>query len=57
MMCAYVRALPMVETVYAGEGGDEPRMELLSTLRKAKSTLRHIIVFSGSHSLKWTVDA
>jgi hypothetical protein len=57
MMCAYVRALPMVETVYVGEGGDEPRMELLSTLRKAKSTLRHITVFSGSHSLKWTVDA
>lgn len=47
----------MLETVYAVEGGDGPRVELLNTLCKAKPTLRIVTVFSGSLYLKWTADA
>jgi len=54
-MCAYVRSFPIVETIYATEGG-EFRTQLLDHLCKAKSTLRTIIVLSGSLHLDWRAD-
>lgn len=56
-MCAYVRSFPMVESIFATEGGDEFRAQLLESLCKAKPTLRIVTVLSGSLRLKWTVDA
>ena len=56
-MCAYVRSFPIVEMLYATEGGEpEFRMQLLDHLCKAKSTLRTITVLLGSLHLDWIAD-
>ena len=57
MMCAYVRSFPIVETLYATEGGEpEFRTQLLDHLCKAKSTLHTITILSGSLRLDWIAD-
>jgi hypothetical protein len=56
MLCAYVRLFPTVETVYAIEVKGEFRTQLFDHLCKAKSTLRKVIVLSGSLRLDWTAD-
>ncbi|KAH9030032.1 hypothetical protein EDB85DRAFT_1891765 [Lactarius pseudohatsudake] len=55
MVCACIQSFPMPEVVHVVEEGGAVRLELLESLRKANSTLRLVMVFSGSF-LKWTAD-
>jgi hypothetical protein len=57
MICAYIQSFLMLETVHVVEEGDEPRAELLDTLRKVNPTLHTVVIFSSSLSLKWTAGA
>lgn len=56
-MCAYVQSFPMVESVFAAEGGDEYKTELLDSLCRAKPTLRIVTLLSGHLCLKWAAEA
>jgi hypothetical protein len=47
----------MVESVFAAEGGDGYKSELLDTLRRAKPTLRIVTLFLGHLCLKWAAEA
>jgi hypothetical protein len=54
-MCTFVQVFPMVESVYAIEGG-EVGAELVHSLCNAKPTLRLVNVRSGSLRFEWAAD-
>jgi hypothetical protein len=56
-MCAYVQSFPMVESIFAAEGGGGYKTELLDSLCRAKPTLRIVTVVSGRLCLRWTAEA
>ena len=56
-MCAYMKSFPMVESVFAAEGGDGYKSELLDSLRRARPTLRIVTLLSGHLCLKWAAEA
>jgi hypothetical protein len=47
----------MVESVFAAEGGDGYKSELLDSLRRARPTLRIVTLLSGHLCLKWAAEA
>ena len=57
MICTYVQPFPSVEWVQVAEGMEGFRMELVDSLRKAKPTLRMVVIMGGSRRLVLKVDA